>query len=264
MGAGKGMNYYERHLGDYARDTAHLSMLEHGAYGLLLDRYYSTEEGIPDAQRHRLARARTDEECAAVDSVLGEFFTLSDGMWTHGRVEGEIAKAHGRIRAAQENGRRGGRPKRTQEKPIGFPLGSISETQTKALHTPDTIQELPTTSGGEPPDPIFGIGLDFLRRKAVPERAARSFLGLLRKEIHDDLTVSELLTEAERQDVSDPCGWLRKAAKSRRSQGPPAGPTSKAGQAIALLEGMKRGQRRTDFDPDAAVALLGVGGSTRG
>ena len=30
------MNYYERHLGDYARDTAHLSMMEHGAYGLLL------------------------------------------------------------------------------------------------------------------------------------------------------------------------------------------------------------------------------------
>ncbi len=25
------MNYYERHLGDYAKDTAHLSMLEHGA-----------------------------------------------------------------------------------------------------------------------------------------------------------------------------------------------------------------------------------------
>ena len=36
------MNYYERHLGDYARDTGHLSMLEHGAYSLLLDRYYAT------------------------------------------------------------------------------------------------------------------------------------------------------------------------------------------------------------------------------
>jgi len=25
------MNYYEHHLGDYVRDTAHLSMLEDGA-----------------------------------------------------------------------------------------------------------------------------------------------------------------------------------------------------------------------------------------
>ena len=31
------MNYYERHLGDYARDAGHLSMLEHGAYALLLN-----------------------------------------------------------------------------------------------------------------------------------------------------------------------------------------------------------------------------------
>jgi uncharacterized protein YdaU (DUF1376 family) len=33
------VNYYERHLGDYAKDAGHLSMLEHGAYSLLLDRY---------------------------------------------------------------------------------------------------------------------------------------------------------------------------------------------------------------------------------
>lgn len=26
------MNYYERHLGDYARDTGHLSIMEHGVY----------------------------------------------------------------------------------------------------------------------------------------------------------------------------------------------------------------------------------------
>lgn len=50
------MNYYERHLGDYSKDTAHLTMIEHGAYGLLLDRYYGTEAGIPadlELQRDR-------------------------------------------------------------------------------------------------------------------------------------------------------------------------------------------------------------------
>ena len=39
-------NYYKRHLGDYAmKDTRHPS-LEHGAYCLLLDYYYSTEKPI--------------------------------------------------------------------------------------------------------------------------------------------------------------------------------------------------------------------------
>ena len=85
------MNYYERHLGDYAKDTAHLSMLEHGAYTLLLDRYYSTEQGIPADQVHRLTRARTREEKAAVDAVLSEFFTLEDGVWINGRAEELIA-----------------------------------------------------------------------------------------------------------------------------------------------------------------------------
>ena len=139
------MNYYERHLGDYARDTAHLSMLEHGAYSLLLDRYYSTEAGIPEEQAHRLARARTKEERAAVDAVLGEFFTLRGGVWINGRAEREVERAQTKIKAARENGKAGGRPKRNQkttdEKPGGLLAGSVSETQSKALQTPDTRQE---------------------------------------------------------------------------------------------------------------------------
>jgi uncharacterized protein YdaU (DUF1376 family) len=96
------MNYYERHLGDYAKDTAHLSMLEHGAYTLLLDRYYATEQGIPADQAHRVARARTKEEKEAVDVVLQEFFRLEDGVWVKGRVEEEIASYLESLPAAEE------------------------------------------------------------------------------------------------------------------------------------------------------------------
>jgi uncharacterized protein YdaU (DUF1376 family) len=86
------MNYYERHLGDYAKDTAHLNMLEHGAYSLLLDRYYGTEKGIPEDQAHRVARARSKEEKQAVDAVLEEFFVLQDGVFINRRAEKEIAR----------------------------------------------------------------------------------------------------------------------------------------------------------------------------
>lgn len=84
------MNYYQRHLGDYARDTAHLSMIEHGAYTMLLDRYYATEQGIPEDQAYRVARARTREEKSAVSAVLAEFFTLEEGVWVQRRVREEI------------------------------------------------------------------------------------------------------------------------------------------------------------------------------
>lgn len=74
------MNYYEKHLGDYARDAGHLSMLEHGAYNLLLDRYYATEKPIPIDKVYKFAKVQSEQERDAVDAVLAEFFTLeSDG-----------------------------------------------------------------------------------------------------------------------------------------------------------------------------------------
>jgi len=145
------VNYYEHHLGDYAKDTGHLSMLEHGAYRILLDRYYSTERGIPADQVYRLARARSEEECRAVDAVLGEFFELVDGLWIQGRVERELASANKRITAAQQNGKKGGRPPKkpkgldseTQQEPTGLLPGSDSETQQKAHQSPITNHHLP-------------------------------------------------------------------------------------------------------------------------
>ncbi len=146
------MNYYERHLGDYAKDTAHLTMIEHGAYGLLLDRYYGTEAGIPADQVHRIARARTREEKHAVDVVLAEFFQLAaDGIWINKRAEEEIAKAQVKIKVAQENGKSGGRPRKnqsgseneTQQKPSGFYAGSENETQQKAHQAPSTKHQTP-------------------------------------------------------------------------------------------------------------------------
>ncbi|MEJ3621065.1 DUF1376 domain-containing protein [Brachymonas wangyanguii] len=159
------MNYYSRHLGDYARDTGHLSILEHGAYTLLLDRYYVSEAGIPADQAHRLARARTREEKQAVDMVLEEFFTLEEGIWINKRCEEEIAKAQTQIKANQENGRKGGRPRKkapgseneTQEKPNGFSMGSENETEMKGHQTPiANIYNQPTNARAPDPDPPPG------------------------------------------------------------------------------------------------------------
>ncbi len=88
------MNYYEHHLGDYLRDTAHLSMLEDGAYRRLLDAYYIREAPLPAAMRdvHRLVRAQTKQDREAVETVLREFFTESPEGWRHSRCDREIGQ----------------------------------------------------------------------------------------------------------------------------------------------------------------------------
>lgn len=119
------MNFYPRFPGDYAKKTARLSLAEHGAYTLLLDEVYSTEEALPaDADELcRICRALTKEERAAVIKVADKFFPVgSDGLRHNERAEEEIALARPKIDAAKANGKKGGRPKKeTQRKPTGFP-----------------------------------------------------------------------------------------------------------------------------------------------
>lgn len=98
------MNYYERHLGDYARDARHLTMVEHGAYTLMLDRYYTTERALPAdlGELCRVVGARTREERQAVEVVLREFFVQAADGWHQKRADEELA----RYRDKQDKARR--------------------------------------------------------------------------------------------------------------------------------------------------------------
>ena len=120
------MNYYERYCGDYQRDTAHLSLAEHGAYTMLLDTYFSVEKPLPSdlPSLYRVCRAMTRLEQQAVKSVVDQFFPLSpaDGFRHNQRADREIAKARPKIEAARNNGRKGGRPR------LVAPLGQGAET----------------------------------------------------------------------------------------------------------------------------------------
>ena len=90
------MNYFELHIGDLTEATAHLSMLEDGAYGRLLRKYYATEKPLPAdiRQVQRLVGARSKEEREAVEAVLQEFFELQDDGWHQQRCDAEIAAFH--------------------------------------------------------------------------------------------------------------------------------------------------------------------------
>ncbi len=147
------MNYYEHHLGDYARDAGHLSMLEDGAYRRLLDVYYGREAPLPlDIKEcQKLARCTSAADRKAVDYVLSKFFQRAEDGYHQKRCDEEIDKARARIEAARSNGKKGGRPKAgnnqdlTREKPSGFPVGLVSVTQPLNSANPEKSSPPPTS-----------------------------------------------------------------------------------------------------------------------
>ncbi|MDQ3038623.1 MAG: YdaU family protein [Pseudomonadota bacterium] len=97
------MNYYKRHLGDYAKDTKHLTLAEHGAFTVLLDYYYATEKPIPDDRCERIANAYADYERAAVRAVLSEFFTQTPEGWINRRADRVIGESAAKSLKAKES-----------------------------------------------------------------------------------------------------------------------------------------------------------------
>lgn len=88
-------HYLPLYTGDYLRDTADLSMREHGAYLLLLAFSWQRSSGLPDdlPRLYRIAKARDDEDRHAVDYVVGEFFKIGeDGRFHNGRLERELVR----------------------------------------------------------------------------------------------------------------------------------------------------------------------------
>lgn len=85
------MNYYRRFPGDYLRDTRRLNLLQHGAYTLLLDHLYATEERIATEQdAFRICQAATEEERWAVSTILTDFFKKTRSGFTNNRFEKEV------------------------------------------------------------------------------------------------------------------------------------------------------------------------------
>lgn len=84
------MHYFKRNIGDYHKKAGRLSMLEHGAYTLLMDACYDRERFPTRDEAIDWCWARSAEEIAAVEFVLNRFFVLVDGRYTQERIAEEI------------------------------------------------------------------------------------------------------------------------------------------------------------------------------
>ena len=89
------MHYYKKNIGDYHKKAGRLSMLEHGAYMLLMDACYDRERFPTREEAIDWLWAHSDEEIAAIDFVLSKFFKLEDdGTYTQDRIQEELAAYH--------------------------------------------------------------------------------------------------------------------------------------------------------------------------
>ncbi|WP_116364430.1 YdaU family protein [Parahaliea mediterranea] len=143
------MHHYQHNIGDYAKKTGRLSMLEHGAYRSLMDCIYDRERFPTRDEAVDWVWASTTEEVEAVDFILRRFFELQeDGTYVQKRIAEELENYREKARIQSERGRKGGRPKknlRVSEKSQRL----SNESQTKATAY-NRLSEKSLTSNQEP------------------------------------------------------------------------------------------------------------------
>lgn len=106
------MIFFKFYIADFQRDTAHLTLVERGAYLSLLNHHYLTESPLPGdlTTLNRIVGATTRAEKAAVARVLAEFWEAIEGRWINARSCREIESAYAGRETAKRNGQKGGRP----------------------------------------------------------------------------------------------------------------------------------------------------------
>ena len=224
------MNWYKHYIGDFQRDTGHLSLAEEGAYRRMLDCYYATEKPLPldTGELLRITRAVDARERAAVERILRDFWVRTDAGWTNPRADREIVKANTQRDINREIGKRGGRPKGSKKK---TEPGTEQETEPKTEsvsgmkpngnpnQTPDCsvipngiTGDLPAAAPPDPPDPpadpikaFFDAGLALLKADSRSDTAKRQMLGKLRKARGDTDAMQVLLAA---RNKSDPWGYI--------------------------------------------------------
>lgn len=103
--------WFPFYVGDYLRDTSRLSTEAHGAYLLLILDYWPN--GAPPDDNETLASITklSMKGWLAMRPRLEPFFTITNGRWTHKRIEHELIQAEAKHRKRVEAGKLGGKAK---------------------------------------------------------------------------------------------------------------------------------------------------------
>jgi uncharacterized protein YdaU (DUF1376 family) len=202
------MHYYKKNIGDYAKKTGRLTMLQHGSYTLLLDACYDRETFPTLEEALEWTWASSTEEIEAVTFVLKKFFVLQDGVFVQNRIQEELENYHSnsetnkRIALEREAKRRENRTKR--EQPVHEP--PPNQEPLTINHKPNI--DICPPSGGLPNCDhekviaLYHQNLPTLRRVEVWNETRKGYLRQRWRE------VAEELAKEKQVQVSDILTWF--------------------------------------------------------
>ena len=226
------MHYYQHNIGDYRKDTSHLTLLEHGIYRQLLDSYYLDEIPLCNdlAKLMRSHSVRNADEEQALQNVLTDFFELTEVGYIHKRCDDVIAQYHGKSDKARAsaNARWGNKDKASKKTQSESNANAMpTQSEGNANHKPITNNHKPVvraTTKIELPDWLsekaWSEWVEYRRssKKPMTPLASTKFLNQLENFVKDGYDPVKLI------DLAIASGWTtvyaRDEAKTKKSGKP--------------------------------------------
>lgn len=228
------------HIDDYIRDTDHLSASEHGAYLLLIMKYWR-DGGLPsDEGLIRRYAKLSAEQWAESRDVIAAFF--EDG-WRHKRIDAELAKADEIIEKRRSAAKE--RHERSKSNANAKQVHNTSTSICSDTGVPPVTNNLSEPSGSDAPPAVdarqllWSEGLSILVTiSGKPNASARQLLGKWLKASRDDcaLVMSKILAARDNR-VGEPVSWIT-AAISPQATDPPRKPRNAGELARMQLKAM--------------------------
>ena len=138
--------YYPFYVGDYLRDTGDLSLLEHGAYHIMLHHYY-TMGGLPaDRQKlYRICRAFTPDEQKAIDDITKRYFSENgDGNIKNRKAEEVLAERKEFVQKQSARGKAGAEARWSKQALLApMPAPMLKQRRKTSLPSPPPSPLLP-------------------------------------------------------------------------------------------------------------------------
>ena len=190
--------------GDYSRDTGNLNALMHGAYLMLIRHYWCTGAPLPDDDDELWRTARCDslKEWQSIRPKLAKLFVVEAGLWTHKRVEHEIAKARALTEAKAKAGAKGGQ-KRWQGHSTAMAGASQSHKQTDTHSQSPSPEDPPSPPQAGGPDASQGEG-----KSEAPSRANGTNPRSIAKTKREAEEAAALAEARLKRDAEDDAKWL--------------------------------------------------------
>jgi len=214
------MHFYPHNIGDYRKDTSHLTLLEHGIYRQLLDSYYLDEVPLSNdlAKLMRSHSVRNADEQQSLQNVLTDFFELTEAGYIHKRCDEVIGAYHGKSEKARQSANA-----RWQ---AGH--GRASERNANALQTQSegNANHKPITNNHKPIKDItpFGVSDDVfkdymeVRRSKKARWTPTALKGMEREALKAGVSLEQaMIICCERNWQSFKAEWIKDVATAKNS-----------------------------------------------